>query len=117
VVALWFGAPPWERVGKTGQFAYLPADAPTRHAERLFDEAFPGQRAASGIVLVVTRADGGELRPEDRAFVNSTLTPRLRQLLLPDGKPADGSPVARVRAPGDGPAGVLLQSRDRKAEL
>ena len=43
VVGLWVCAPSWEKVGKSGQFAYLPADAPTRQAEELFDEAFPGQ--------------------------------------------------------------------------
>src|SRR5439155_16327073 len=98
LVGLWFFAPSWDKVGKSGQFAYLPADAPTRRAEQLFDEAFPGQRSGSGIVLVVTRTDGGELRPEDRRFVNETLAPRVKQEFLATGQPAAGSPVMRVRA-------------------
>src|SRR6266542_3203415 len=116
-LGLWFGAPSWEQIGKSGQFAYLPGDAPTRQAEALFDEAFPGQRTGSGIVLVVTRTDGRELQPEDRAFVNEKLAPRLRESLLPGGLPKPDSPVARIRAPGDGPTGALLQSPDRRAEL
>jgi RND superfamily putative drug exporter len=117
VVGLWFGAPSWDEVGKSGQFAYLPADAPSRKAQALFDEAFPAQRAASGIVLVVTRSDRTVLRADDRRFVDETLVPRLRGLLLPDGRPEAGSPVARIRAPGDGPTGALLRSADGRAEL
>ena len=84
LAGLWVGAPSWDRVGKSGQFAYLPADAPTRRAEALFDEAFPGQRAGSGIVLVVARRDG-ELTPDDLGFIDRVLAARLRQALLPDG--------------------------------
>ncbi|QJW97437.1 MMPL family transporter [Frigoriglobus tundricola] len=116
-VALWFGAPAWEQVGKTGQFIYLPADAPSNRATATFDEAFPGQRAGSGIVLVVTRADGQELRPEDRAFVSGTLAPELRHALVPGGTSGPNPPVVRVRAPDDGPTGALLKSPDQRAEL
>lgn len=117
LVGVWFGAPAWERVGKSGQFAYLPNDAPTRRAEVLFDGAFPGQRTGSGIVLVATRPDGRELEAADRRFVADVLAPRLKQRLLPGGTPEPGSPVVRIRAPGDGPTGALLESGDRRAAL
>lgn len=117
VVVLWFVAPPWQQVGKSGQFTYLPSHASTRQAETLFNKAFPGERAASGIVLVVTRTDGGELQPEDRRFVADVLAPRLRQEFLPNGSPASGSPVIRIRSASDKPTGVLLESADRRAEL
>src|SRR5215218_5704780 len=113
---LWVWAPAWDRVGKSGQFAYLPADAPSRRAEALSDEAFPGQRAGSGIVLVVTRRDG-ELTPDDLGFVDRVLAARLRRTLLSDSPSGPTSVVTRVRAPGDGPTGILLRSRDRHAAL
>jgi RND superfamily putative drug exporter len=117
VLGLWYAAPSWAQISKSGQFAYLPADAPSRQAEEMFDQAFPGQRASSGIVLVVTRVDGITLRPSDRVFITNTLTPQLRETLLPGGNPDPDSPVLRVRAPGDVPTGVLLRSPDQKAEL
>src|SRR5438874_13360178 len=80
LAGLWFGAPPWDQVGKSGQLAFLPADAPTRGAEALFDAAFPGQRAGSGIVLVVSRRDAG-LTPADLDFTSRVLAARVREAL------------------------------------
>jgi RND superfamily putative drug exporter len=96
IVGLEFGAPSWSSVGKSGEFAFLPADSPSRQAETQFDEAFPGQRVGSRIVLVVSRSDT-ELKADDRTFINETLAPRMRQLLMPGGQPESGSPVARIR--------------------
>src|SRR5690349_19950140 len=75
--ALWVYAPPWEQVGKSGQLAYLPADAPTRRAEELFDVAFPGQRAGSAVLVAVCRS-GGDLTPDDLRFAAEVLPARLR---------------------------------------
>src|SRR5438093_12808862 len=82
--ALWLWAPPWSQVGKSGQFAYLPDDAPSRRAEALFEQVFPGQRAASNVVLVVTRRDAGPLTADDLGAVEKVLAPRLQKALLPD---------------------------------
>ncbi len=117
VAVLWFVAPPWDRVGKSGQFAYLPADAPTRRAEAEFDESFPGQRVGSTIVLVAVRPDG-PLTDADLAFVNTVFAPRLRQALAAGGwADRPDALVARYRTPGDGPTGALLVSQDRRAAL
>jgi RND superfamily putative drug exporter len=116
VVGLYFGAPAWDQISQSGELAFLPANAPSRRAETQFDEAFPNQHVGSRIVLVVSRSDG-ELKADDRTFVNETLAPRVRQLLLPGGKPEAGSHVINIRAPGDGPTGALLQSADKRAEL
>src|SRR5581483_9014732 len=106
VAVLWFVAPPWDRVGKSGQFAYLPADAPTRRAEAEFDESFPGQRVGSTIVLVAVRPDG-PLTDADLAFVNTVFAPRLRQALAAGGwADRPDALVARYRTPGDGPTGA-----------
>lgn len=96
VLGLWYAAPSWAQISKSGQFAYLPADAPSRQAEEMFDQAFPGQRASSRIVLVVTRVDGITLRPSDRVFITNTLTPQLRETLLPGGNPDPDSPALRL---------------------
>jgi RND superfamily putative drug exporter len=116
IVGLYFGAPAWNAISQSGELAFLPANSPSRLAEQQFDEAFPGQRVGSHIVLVVSRSDG-ELKADDRKFVNETLAPRVRQLLLPGGQPEAGSHVTTIRAPGDGPTGALLKSADRRAEL
>jgi RND superfamily putative drug exporter len=116
LIGLYLGAPAWNQISQSGEFAFLPADSPSRQAEKQFDGAFPGQRVGSRIVLVVSRSDG-KLQAADSTFVNETLAARLRQLLLPGGQPEAGSPLARIRAPGDGPLGALLQSADRQAEL
>jgi RND superfamily putative drug exporter len=116
LVGLYLWAPAWDQASQSGEFAFLPADSPSRRAEAQFDEAFPGERVGSRIVLVVSRSDG-ELKDADHTFVDGALTPRLRQLLLPGGQPEAGSPVARIHAPGAGPTGALLKSADRRAEL
>jgi RND superfamily putative drug exporter len=116
LVGMYFGAPAWNQVSQSGEFAFLPANSPSRLAEAQFDEAFPGERVGSRIVVIVSRPDG-ELTATDRTFVTKTLAPRLQELLLPGGQPPAGSPVARIRVPVDGPAGALLKSSDRRAEV
>src|SRR5947209_3955823 len=34
-------APPWEDVAQDKEFAFLPADAPSRRSEAMFEKAFP----------------------------------------------------------------------------
>ncbi len=113
LVGLWFGSPTWEQVGKSGQFAYLPDDAPSRRADALYREAFPGQKPGSNIVLVISRANG-PLTADDNRFVEEILAVRLKDALQPIGP--EGV-VARIRTPGEGLTGVLLRSQDRQAAL
>jgi RND superfamily putative drug exporter len=116
-IALYLFAPAWDQIGQSGEFAYLPDNAPTRRAETSFDDAFLGKRSNSSIVLLALRSDGGELQTEDRQFVSEVLAPQLRQLLLPEGKPKPASGVTVIRAPGDGLSSLLLESQDRRADL
>jgi RND superfamily putative drug exporter len=116
LVGLYYFAPAWNQISSSGELAFLPADSPSRRAETQFDEAFPGERVGSRIVLVISRSKG-ELQPTDVTFINETLAPRVQKLLLPDDKPAAGSPVARIRIPADEPTGALLRSEDRRAQM
>ncbi len=75
VLAMWFGlatllklvAPAWSDVALDGDLQQLPAETTTARAAKLRGQAFPEDRAASQIVLVVAREDG-KLTPEDRQF-------------------------------------------------
>ena len=113
LLGLWFVAPSWEKVGQSGQFAYLPSDAPSRQAESLYREAFPGQKPGSSIVIVVAR-DDRELSADDLRFIEGILAVRLKETLQPIGP--DGV-VVRIRTPGEGLTGVLLRSQDSRAAL
>src|SRR5579872_2484647 len=52
--ALYFTAPAWSTVAQDGEFAFLPDDAPSRRADKLFNQAFPQDLLSSSIVVVVS---------------------------------------------------------------
>src|SRR5580700_6177331 len=79
LLATWLAAPPWDEVALDREFAFLPADAPSRRAEEVFKKAFPDSRLASNIVLVLHRADTEHL-DQDREFIKDVVYPGLRQL-------------------------------------
>ncbi len=54
-VAIRVAAPPWRQVAYDGDFEYLPAHMSSVAGGRLLDEAFPGERSRSQIVLVLGR--------------------------------------------------------------
>ena len=51
-------APAWNEIAYDGDFEYLPATMTSVAGGQLLDEAFPGERSRSQIVLVVGRSDG-----------------------------------------------------------
>src|SRR5690349_14115683 len=60
-------APPWDQVVQDKEFAFLPADAPTRHSEAVFKKAFPEEQVGSNVVLVLHRqVDGQENLDRDK---------------------------------------------------
>lgn len=69
-------APSWKQVALDGDFDYLPAEMSSIAGGRLLDEAFPGERSRSEIVLVMARTDGNSLLKED-AIVGFDLLRRL----------------------------------------
>ena len=51
-------APPWEEIAQDREFAFLPEDAPTRQGTRLLRQAFPDDRRACNIVIVLRLRPG-----------------------------------------------------------
>jgi RND superfamily putative drug exporter len=133
-------APPWNQVAQDREFAFLPADSPSRQAAALFARAFPNDRAASNIVLVLERTD-----PEQASldhvlnFVSDVLEPGLHRIAdaegglastpVPSEEPLFSTapaqppePVRRsimwdIRTPNAPGAGALLVSPDQRALL
>ncbi len=79
VLAVWIAAvavavafaPPLDDVVKTGEFAFLPEDSPSREAEQLFERAFHGDKAASRVVIVARRPANPEgLTEKDLEFID-----------------------------------------------
>jgi putative drug exporter of the RND superfamily len=138
--ATWYSAPPWDEVAQAREFAFLPADAPSRQAEQVFAKAFPEDRSASNIVLVLHRTGGGrEQLRGDLKFIGDVLEPGLRQIAEDEGglayevkptdeplfsdepqkpeKPERRSIIARIETPNTPGAGALLVSPDGQALL
>lgn len=68
VVAAAAFAPPLDSVVKTGEFAFLPEDSPSRESERLFEKAFVNDQSASRVVIVARRMTG--LTEADKNFID-----------------------------------------------
>jgi RND superfamily putative drug exporter len=126
LVTLHVTAPPWNEVAQDREFGFLPESAPTRQGQALFKRAFPEDKQASNVVIVVSRADE-ELRDEDRAFVKEVVKPALTRLAAEEGGLADKDEgagetgqaliVAAIRTLDDSGSGALLISANRRATL
>ncbi|MCG8649617.1 MAG: MMPL family transporter, partial [Pirellulales bacterium] len=102
-VTLRLVAPPWKDIAYDGDFEYLPRTMSSVAGGRLLDEAFPGERGRSQIVLVLGREDG-PLHKHDQ-IVAMDLLRRLYHRLgevswqraieygYQDGPPQAGSPA------------------------
>lgn len=130
-------APPWEEVAQDQEFAFLPADVPSRLGEAMFQKAFPDDRLSSTIVLVIRDPAGNIQRT--RGYIGDVLEPRLRQIAQAHGGIADQEAVAeaplfgdetpvppkngaeplvvRIRTPNAPGAGTLLVSTDGQVQL
>ncbi|MBI1914205.1 MAG: MMPL family transporter [Planctomycetes bacterium] len=143
VVATRLAAPPWDEVAQDREFAFLPQDAPSRRADEVLEKAFPDDRLASNIVLVLRRSENqrGALDRE-RKFIEDVLEPALRKIAEDEGglasqpapldeplfpgednprhesqKPEQRSIIVRIRTPNAPGRGALLVSPDRQALL
>jgi RND superfamily putative drug exporter len=110
-VAGWKFAPTWNAVTKSGEVDFLPADAPSRRADVLFNKAFELQYSAGNIAIVLVR-DAGEIEERDRAFVKNELHPAISKLAE-----ADNSPINNILTINDEKLGFLLLSEDKKATV
>jgi putative drug exporter of the RND superfamily len=142
VLATWYFAPKWADVAQDKQFSFLPDDAPSRRAQEVYATAFPDDKSASNIVLVLHRDDQRDLAG-DLNFIHDVLEPGLRRIAddqgglvsqaapsederLFDDEPApppqprpqtERSIMYRIRTPNAPGAGALLVSPDHKALL
>ncbi len=97
-------APPWKSVVETGELNFLPPDAPSRVATRLYEECWE-QPVASTIVIVVQREGRAEgLLESDFEFVKNVLKPELQRIV------ADEMP--RLLGPGRRFSGSFPQTHD-----
>ena len=140
LIVSWKAAPPWEEVAQDKEFAFLPADIPSRRAEEVFARAFPDDRLASSIVLVLedSSPDAGH-RERDLKFIDDALEPGIYQIaqaegglagaeppadepLFGDESPAPAAPkprsiIAQIRTPNAPGTGALLESPDGRGLL
>jgi putative drug exporter of the RND superfamily len=142
LVGTWYAAPPWSDATQDREFAFLPADSPSRRAEEVFAEVFPQDGQGSNVVLVLHRnEDERSHLAGDLKFVSDKLAPGIRSLAEADGglayeikssddplfsddesakppePPKKRSIIARIRTPNTPGAGALLVSPDGQALL
>lgn len=132
-------APPWDEVAQDREFAFLPAEVPSRRSEELFGKAFPDERVGSNVVLVLHRqATGQGNLDQDKKFIEDVLEPGLRQIAEEEGglaseiTPLEGpetpdettaqphrpkSIIAQIHTPNAPGTGALQISPDGKALL
>src|SRR5277367_1644316 len=82
-VAAWWAAPPWHDVALDQEFAFLPADMPSRQAENMFKKAFAGDLVGSNIVLVISRDQ--PLQAADYQFLEDRLRGGILQIAREEG--------------------------------
>ena len=142
-----WAAPELDDVVISGEFAFLPADSPSRRGEDLFERAW-GETVPSRVVIVVScKADGDQLNDDDRRFIDEVLAGALVELaesmgglakegekdaevVEGDGTAASGAGAAPgkldatapslindVRTFSDRKIGKLLESHDGRASL
>ena len=136
-----WAAPKLDDVVTSGEFAFLPADSPSRRGERLFEESW-GETVPSRVVIVVNcKADDEQLNDDDRRFIDEVLATEILALAesmgglakagddegvgVEDGEDRPRKSKSRrgpslindVRTFRDRKIGKLLESRDGRASL
>ena len=139
-----WAAPKLDDVVPSGEFAFLPADSPSRQGEGLFERAW-GETVPSRVVIVVNcKADDDRLNDDDRRFIDEVLAPEIVSLAesmgglakagedegddldgVEEGEEGSGKSKSRrvpslindVRTFRDRKIGKLLESRDGRASL
>jgi RND superfamily putative drug exporter len=131
-----YATPAWRDVAQDHEFAFLPADAPSRVGEGVFARAFPEGQLGSSIVLVLHSQEPRGFAAADRRFADTVLEPALRKIAEAEGglavtpvtedspfdlpvKQPDRQPsiMARIRTPSAPGTGSLLVSEDGRAWL
>ena len=120
-----FLAPTWTSVAKDGEFDFLPDRLPSRQGDKLFQQAFPGEKLASSVVLVVHRDDSA-ISSDERQALSELLVSKLKALIGNDStgnadenatRSTGAALISRIRSPIDEGTGSLLVSQDERAML
>ena len=88
VVSSW-AAPDLNDVANSGEFAFLPQDAPSRVSERLFQESWDDSLASRVVIVASCRDPKDQLTEEDKRFIDEILGPQLEQIAVDLGGLAD----------------------------
>lgn len=135
LVASSWAAPALDDVVTSGEFAFLPADSPSRRGEDLFERAW-GETVPSRVVIVVScKAEGEQLNDDDHRFIDEVLAAALVELAesmgglakeedagddveqLESSEVRSRSLINDVRTFSDRKIGKLLESSDGRASL
>ena len=135
LVASSWAAPALDDVVTSGEFAFLPADSPSRRGEDLFERAW-GETVPSRVVIVVScKAEGEQLNDDDHRFIDEVLAAALVELAesmgglakeedagddveqLESSEVRSRSLINDVRTFRDRKIGKLLESSDGRASL
>ena len=103
VVGIILFAPPWEKITRDGDFAYLPEHVTSVRGDRLLSAAFPDVLSKSKVALVVSRPEG-KLTGPDYEVVDQ-LVARF------EPKADQPSPIIGVWGPDTPVIGEKLESR------
>ncbi len=106
----------FEKVAKDGEFAFLPAEMQSLLGEQLLAKAFPEDLLKSSVVIVVRRKDQ-PLQPEDEAFIEEVLKPRLEAIRDKRNLGRDPQIILPIMTFKDPRGGQLLVSNDKEASL
>ena len=102
----------FNEVAKDGEFSFLPAEMQSLLGEQLLAKAFPKDLLKSSVVIVVWRKDQ-PLLPEDEAFIENMLKPRLEAIRDELNLGRD----LQIMTFNDPRMGQLLVSDDKEASL
>mgnify|MGYP007088550268 FL=1 len=97
-----WAAPSLDDVVTSGEFAFLPADSPSRQGEGLFEKSW-GETVPSRVVIVVNcKADDDRLNDDDRRFIDEVLAPEIVALAESMGGLAKAGEDEEDEKEGDG---------------
>ena len=99
-----------------GEFGFLPGNVQSLRGEQLLAKAFPDDLLKSSLVIVVRRQDQA-LQPEDEAFIEDTLKPRLESIRTDFNAKLGQQLIQQILTFKDPQKGQLLVSQDKEASL
>ena len=106
----------FNQVAIDGEFGFLPPQTQSLLGEQLLAKAFPDDLLKSSVVIVVWRQDQ-ELQPEDEAFIEKLLKPRLEAIRDKHNLGRELPIILPIMTFKDPKGGQVLVSKDKVASL